>query len=79
MGVNKKVVNRSQNCPEKGVKRADNALKITPIIGLVPKFDVHSFNKDNTCNILNQRHTRGHNHKQNKFGGRLVLHHDIRL
>ena len=58
--MNQEIVQRSQNRPEEGEQRADNALNIAPEIGVIPQPHLQEFQAEHTCHILHKGHADGH-------------------
>ena len=67
IGVNQEVVQCPQHGPEEGEQGADQALDVSPLVGVVPQHDLEVFQTEKTGYVLNEGHAYGHGGKENQL------------
>ena len=77
--MNQKIVDCAENRPEERKQRTDNPLNISPSFRVVPEFDFHATNKNQTGNVFHQRNGKRHQHKQQQLSPPCILHRNQRF
>ena len=67
IGVNQEVVQCPQHGPEEGEQGADQALDVSPLVGVVPQHDLEVFQTEKTGCVLDEGHTHSHGGKQHQL------------
>ena len=55
-----KIIDSRKQCPDHREPQAYDPADIKPFLGIVPKLDLHSFDKDQTCDKLDECHHGSH-------------------
>ena len=62
--VQDEVIERADCRPEEGKEGADDTLNIPEAFGIIPKFDTHALDEDDSADVFDRGHGNAHNGEQ---------------
>ena len=68
----KQIIDRTDQPPEKCIERANDPFIVKSVIRIIPKTDIHPYDKYPACNKLNHSHYGGHYKEHEDLGPETV-------